>query len=548
MRQRVLLVTLVLSLLSITGLIHAQNSMPLLYSFEGPWAESWYGRKMAAIDLNADGYDDLLVFSGGSTTNPDDWTYYQLFWGGNAMSHEASLIKTGDFNGQVTIYVMMNAGDLNGDGYDDLMYSERYAYMANDSLAIRIVYGGPNADMTPDYTINTDYAPSPGRPRIDPQWRLGDINGDGYDDLGILHWNNGSYPDLAIMLGGSFQIITVKSSVSDNRIYQINGVGDVNNDGYDDFVVGYALRIDNVITTFRYLFFGGDPIDLDNPVLLRTLADNGAWNFPGAYKVGDFNGDGFDDFVYCNGDSWPEDNKLRYGAEDIMSSDEFTLLNIGTSPSLINMDWHDRVVYGDFNGDGYSDIAGANFKAYIYQGVAGFWLGGANPNTTCDLRIDRPSTSPYQQFGYYMAAGDFNGDGYCDVAISAPHALPAYDPVYKGYVYIFAGNSDLTDTTVSTDDYLQPPATENIKIKCYPNPFHAESPKISYEIEGELPSRIDSAIWTIHNIRGQVVHRQTADQPSKSGSLLPKKLSPGVYVVSLHINGQRISSSKITIR
>ncbi|NLK50269.1 MAG: T9SS type A sorting domain-containing protein, partial [Candidatus Cloacimonetes bacterium] len=224
------------------------------------------------------------------------------------------------------------------------------------------------------------------------------------------------------------------------------------------------------------------------------------------------------------------------------------LWNIGTSPSLIDMDWDGRVVYGDFNGDGYNDIAGANFKAYLYQGVAGFWLGGANPNTTCDLRIDRPPTSPFHQFGYCMAAGDFNGDGYCDLAISAPHPLDTYDPIYRGYVYIFAGNPDLTDTMVPIDDYLIPPAADNIKINCYPNPFHAESPKISYEIEGELPDHLESVLWTIHNIRGQVVHRQTADQPSKSGSLLPKKLSPGVYVVSLHINGQRVSSSKITIR
>ena len=548
MRQRVLLVTLVLSLLSITGLIHAQNSMPLLYSFEGPWADSWYGRTMAAIDLNADGYDDLLVNSRGSRTNPDDWPYFQLFWGGSVMSHEASLIKTGDFRGQVTDHVLMNAGDLNGDGYDDLIYSERYAYMANDSLAIRIVYGGPNADLTPDYTINTDYASSPGRPRIDPRWKLGDINGDGYNDLGILLWNNGYIPDLAIMLGGSFEIITVKHSIAGNRRYQINGVGDVNNDGYDDFVVAYALRIDNVVTTFRYLFFGGDPIDLDNPVLLRTLADNGAWNFPGAYKVGDFNGDGFDDFVYCNGDSWPEDNKLRYGAEDIMSSDEFTLWNIGTSPSLIDMDWDGRVVYGDFNGDGYNDIAGANFKAYLYQGVAGFWLGGANPNTTCDLRIDRPPTSPFHQFGYCMAAGDFNGDGYCDLAISAPEGNAGGDPYNFGYVYVFAGNSQLNDTTVANDVELIPPASQSLNIKYLPNPFNSASNTIRYEIEGELPDHIESVLWTIHNIRGQVVHRQTADQPSKSGSLLPKKLSPGVYVVSLHINGLRISSSKITIR
>ena len=63
MKHSVLLVTVVLSLLSITGLIHAQNSMPIMQTFVGKSGHSWFGEALVAFDFNADGYDDLFIHS-----------------------------------------------------------------------------------------------------------------------------------------------------------------------------------------------------------------------------------------------------------------------------------------------------------------------------------------------------------------------------------------------------------------------------------------------------------------------------------------------------
>lgn len=546
MTKIITMLTIMVILLMLVIELNAQNSMPLMQSFQGEWAESWYGVSLDAIDFNADGYDDLVIYSRGSVV-PDHWPYVKVFFGGNTMDSEADLFRAGDFAGQVINNVMMNAGDLNGDGFDDLMISERYAYMVNDSLALRIFHGGPDADLVPDDSLNTAVINS--HPAYEPIWRLGDVNGDGYDDLGLRHWFNTSTPDLAILLGGSFEIITVQPSVTTNRGQQINGVGDVNNDGYDDFVVAYAIRIQNVLTTFRYLYYGGNPINLDNRVLLRSLADDGEWMFPGAYNGGDFNGDGYDDFVYCNGNSWREYNKLRLGALDIMSSDEFALTVSTYQPNLMYIETK-GTVHGDFNGDGYSDIAGSDYRSQLWHGNAGIWLGKPNPNGLYDLRLTPPDTSPFHQFGWSLAAGDFNGDGFCDLAVSAPNAQNS-DPWYLGYVYIFTGNPQLTDTTVANDDECLPSASDSIRIRCYPNPLDSASGAIRYEIEGDLPANIESVVWTVHNIKGQIVHRQVSDRfdsQNKSGSLEPQRLVPGVYVISLRINGKRVSSGKITIR
>ncbi|MDD2231129.1 MAG: hypothetical protein PHY48_17220, partial [Candidatus Cloacimonetes bacterium] len=322
--------------------LYSQNNMPLMQTFVGEFAESWYGEKMDAIDFNADGYDDLVLFTHNS--GPDHWASIQLFLGGSNMDAEADLVREGSFAGQINNELMMNVGDVNGDGFDDLMTSERYAYMVNDSLALRIFYGGTNADLVPDDSLRT--TAFDGRPDINPRWRLGDINGDGFDDLGIYHWVNHYWPDLAIMLGGSYEIITVQPYTT--SIPTIAGVGDVNNDGFDDYIVGYGLNTSDGLLTYRYLYYGGNPLNLDNRVLLRTWGLD-EWSYSGGYGAGDFNGDGYDDFVYSEGDSWRDNNKLRLGGLNIANTSEYTLNSPDYLPNLMSFE-HQGIAYGDFNG------------------------------------------------------------------------------------------------------------------------------------------------------------------------------------------------------
>ncbi|MDD2230327.1 MAG: T9SS type A sorting domain-containing protein, partial [Candidatus Cloacimonetes bacterium] len=135
-------------------------------------------------------------------------------------------------------------------------------------------------------------------------------------------------------------------------------------------------------------------------------------------------------------------------------------------------------------------------------------------------------------------------------ALSAPHSHNSTDPIYIGYAYIFAGNAQLTDTTVANEDELNPPITQCIKMNFYPNPLDAHNQEIKYEIEGSIPEHVTSATLTIHNIKGQVVHRCNLDEgliQRKMGAISTKPLAAGVYIISLDINGRQVSTQKISI-
>jgi hypothetical protein len=92
---------------------------------------------------------------------------------------------------------------------------------------------------------------------------------------------------------------------------------------------------------------------------------------------------------------------------------------------------------------------------YDSDGSAFMWLGGANMNGTYDLRFFAPQGIS-EKFGWDKVAGDFNNDGFCDVAISQPWADP--DPLRTpGRVHVYLGNAGLTDTTVNNSDDVLPP-------------------------------------------------------------------------------------------
>jgi len=101
---------------------------------------------------------------------------------------------------------------------------------------------------------------------------------------------------------------------------------------------------------------------------------------------------------------------------------------------------------GDFNNDGYMDLAvGAPFEApgsapksgyvFVFKGTKyglAPWYGLSQAGLGVNENGD--------QFGYALAAGDFNGDGKDDLAVGAPGESPAADPK-SGYVFVFKGTS-----------------------------------------------------------------------------------------------------------
>jgi len=253
------------------------SSVPHMYS----WA-------IKAVDLDDDGKLELPLSTsiGGGFVN-----IYEINGGKPSLIPKYILPDTSHDFGE-----NLATCDFNGDGYPDLAVA---AFLNSDSSFIKFYWGGSHFDTIPDFEI---WRKAQGFGRI--LLPLGDFNGDGYEDIlidgGVA--NHYSIPG-GIFLGGpglnnDIAIITNRYTYGGYLCATSAAVaGDINHDGYPDVVVG-------VVNDFAGLyeakvFLGGPGVDsipdiyLENQLINNRQIDFGAV----VAGVGDFNGDGIDDFA-----------------------------------------------------------------------------------------------------------------------------------------------------------------------------------------------------------------------------------------------------------
>lgn len=151
----------------------------------------------------------------------------------------------------------------------------------------------------------------------------------------------------------------------------------------------------------------------------------------------------------------------------------------------------------------------------------------------------------YENYGYSLVTGDFNADGYDDIAIAASHE---YDPWpsgnFNGYVWVFGGNAQLEDTTVASDDQVAPIPEAFIRV--FPQPA---SSKVIVSVKSEQAGDLG---YSIYNIRGQIVFsgklngnnkEQIFELPNEAWERMPS----GVYLISLERGNSTIATARLVV-
>jgi hypothetical protein len=266
--------------------------------------EAFAGDQRSAIqtlDFNGDGYIDILLKALDYSVPGN--IELALLYGGPLLDNETDLEFTAIERGVISHHFAEDilTGDLNGDGFDDILV---YGTYGKESGGTRYWDYFPGNDQGWTHHTRTLHADSGWSPRHQVS-NIMDVNHDGYDDIidGGVHKE---YGDAILFLGMNPlpERIMPNDSIPNLRP-ELGGdrrpgiacpVGDMNGDGVRDLLIGWATYF--IPDGTLYYLYPVTPWGLHKEPLgvFGTIPDED-WVDPGAYDAGDVNGDGYDDII-----------------------------------------------------------------------------------------------------------------------------------------------------------------------------------------------------------------------------------------------------------
>lgn len=465
-----------------------------------------------AGDVNGDGFDDLIVGApfgdNGGGLFDNGGTAYVVFGKATGLPANLALSALDGTNGfRITSQAagdlfgrsVAGAGDLNGDGFDDIVVGAPSALSGTQNGGVAYVIFGKSTPFGASIAVSSLDGMNGFRvsSSVDENnlgtsvARGGDVNGDGIDDLLVgspRAKGGGSYGGSVFVVFGktaAFSENLAVSALNGTNGFRIDGeasgdeagsalsmAGDVNGDGIDDILIGaYSTETGGKSAGSVYVVYGKDTATAGgfaSPVSLAALNGGDGFELTGSgdysnvgWSVGgggDVDGDGFDDIVIGTRDG--EVAHVVFGkagnfsASTSLSSlgaaERFEITGLaGASDGLGSA----VAIAGDIDDDGVDDILiGAPFgnhpgtdsgAAYVIYGDEERPSGNfpvASLNGINGFRVN--GVAEFDTAGRSVAAaGDVNGDGIADLILGAPEADSTANGDDEGGAFVIFGGA-----------------------------------------------------------------------------------------------------------
>lgn len=462
------------------------------------------GRMLAICDYNGDGYKDLITmrFTSYDSTRLDYNGEILFYFGSNNPNLAIDTIP--DYSIPLpTLYPYgqrftfgyfkfgVECGDFNKDGKSDLvinMIGAGAGYLPNDFGTIFIYMGKEVPDDEPDFIgTGSSYLKS----GYGDFFAVGDINGDGYDDLLLSSLVKATHP-------------TTRDSLHLLHIYYGN-------------------------SDFRFVKDSAD-IVYESRV---SIIDNWSEWFVRRFSLSDVNGDGIMDLVVGNYIVKPAVTNIHYGSiSGIDTIPSFVFTDPDTTKPEIGSGGMSHNI-GDFNNDGYDDIiltpAGWGIFSLHFCGPN---VSNKNPYGLRGLE----GGSPFPRKG--INVGDQNDDGFSEIVVTRG----IFDSLQIGNIFMFLGRN-IQITSVENSEEDDDKTQGYILFQNYPNPFNSET-IIKWEANKNFATLLKVVDILGREITTLIDEEMNAGKHSVIFDALKYTLASGVYFYELKL-GQHIERKKM---
>ena len=354
------------------------------------------------------------------------------------------------------------AGDINGDGFDDVIVGANWFDLGQPDQGAAFVYAGGPGGLVPAFGWRVQGSRANEELGIAVS-AAGDVNNDGYGD--VLVGANSPLPDVGgkayVFLGSSAGLLTTPvwtytgEQLDDAFGTAVAGAGDVNGDDYDDVIVGAPRFIDGDMTGRAYVFYGeASGLSAQPDWIVQGDFASGSFGIS-VDTAGDVNNDGYDDVIIGDSEYAPDGvtglaavylgdaDGLPVSVPPLATLSDAASVQYGeVAPLPLSYQFGYSVgTAGDVNADGYDDVIvgapGYGFQSMLF-GAAYIYYGSLTGEVLSPTFLSE--YVPDSMFGYDVGtAGDVDRDGYDDVIIGAPGYDASATPAQKGPTAVGGG-------------------------------------------------------------------------------------------------------------